>query len=514
MDRLTMKSADLKQTNIEKMAQLFPQVITEVRDERGKLKRAIDFELLKQELADEIVDGDNERYLFTWPGKKEAILASNTPTDKVLRPVMEESSDWENTENVYIEGDNLEVLKILQNSYMGKVKCIYIDPPYNTGKDFIFKDDFSMCTSQYNLRTSQYNCGCTVEENEADGRFHSGWLTMMYPRLKLARNLLKDDGVIFVSIDNNEVYNLQRMMNEIFGESNYIETFIWTKTCTPPSLSNKSRKTAEYVLCYEKNVSNIKYFGEKLDNGDAPLLNTGNPVRVLKFPKGTIRFTFCQEGRISAGKYNKVEVLNDFCIKEGLNESEVSLKGEFKWTAEFLLNEIKKGTYFIIKSSSRFSVRFQRVNCEGRFKAPTNMVEVELNKNNAVGTNESAVKELETLGMGRCFDYPKPVSLVKKAINMVVKDEKEAIILDFFSGSATTAHAVMEINANDTGSRKFIMVQKQEIIPIDSIAYKAGFKDICNIGRERIRRAAKKLKDDVGADIDYGFKVYRLESPI
>lgn len=513
MDRLRMKWADLRKNNIEKIAQLFPQVITEVRDKSGKLKRAIDFELLKQELADEIVNGDEERYLFTWPGKREAILSSNTPTNKVLTPVIEESWDWDNTENLYIEGDNLEVLKLLQNSYSGKVKCIYIDPPYNTGKDFIFKDDFSMCTSQYQMRTSQYNSDNTTGENEADGRFHSDWLTMMYPRLKLARNLLRDDGVIFVSIDNNEVYNLQRMMNEIFGESNYIETFIWTKTSTPPSLSNKSRKTAEYILCYEKNVSNIKYFGGELENGDAPLLNTGNPVRVLMFPKSTIRFTFCQEGRIIAGKYDKVEVLNDFYIKEGVNDCEVLLKGEFKWSPEFLANEIEKGTYFIVKSSSRFSIRFQRVNCEGRYKAPTNMIEVELNKHNGVGTNESAVKELEALGMGRCFDYPKPLSLIKKIINMVVKEEKEAIILDFFSGSATTAHAVMDINAKDNGARKYIMVQKPELIPEDSIAYKAGFRNICNIGRERIRRSAKKLKEETGASIDYGFKVYRLEAP-
>lgn len=234
MDKIAMKSDNLKQINIERIAQFFPNVITEVRDDSGKLKRAIDFDLLKQELTSEIVDGENERYQVSWPGKKEAIRLSNIPSDKVLRPIKEDSVDWENTQNLYIEGDNLEVLKLLQESYMNKIKCIYIDPPYNTGKDFIYKDDFSMGTTQYFAKCRQdENCNRLSEDSEVHGRFHSGWLTMMYPRLKLARNLLQDDGVIFVSIDNNELYNLQWMMNEIFGESNYVETFIWTKTCTP-----------------------------------------------------------------------------------------------------------------------------------------------------------------------------------------------------------------------------------------------------------------------------------------
>lgn len=508
MDKLTIKSDDCTQINIKRLAQLFPNVITEVRDESGKLKRAVDFDLLKQELAGEIVDGDNERYQISWPGKKKAVLLSNTPTDKTLIEVREESVDWDTTENLYIEGDNLDVLKIMQKSYQSKVKCIYIDPPYNTGKGFIYKDDFSMSTNQYFERGYQEECNTSVK-NETGGRFHSGWLSMMYSRLKLARNLLKDDGVIFVSIDNNELYNLQRIMNEIFGESNYVETFIWTKTYTPPSLSNKSRKTAEYVLCYEKNISKLKYYGEKLDNGDAPLINTGNPVRVLNFPKGTIRFTFCQDCSFSAGNYGKVEVLSDFCVRDGLNDSEVSLKGEFKWTDEFLLDEIKNGTYFIIKSS-KFSIRFQRAHREGRFKTPTNMLDIELNKVNGVGSNENAVKELELLGMGRCFDYPKPVSLIMKIINMVTKDDKDGIVLDFFSGSATTAHAVMELNAHDAGRRKFIMVQKPEQVPVDSIAHKEGYENICQIGKERILRAAKKLKEETGADVDYGFRVYRL----
>lgn len=508
MDEFTMMSADLVQTNIEKIARLFPNVITEALDESGKLRRAVDFELLKQELMYEIVDSENERYQILWPGKKEAVLLSNMPTDKTLRSVKEESINWENTQNQYVEGDNLEVLKLMQNSYQNKVKCIYIDPPYNTGKDFIYKDDFSIRMSQYLVKTGQDEN--MQREGESDGRFHSHWLTMMYSRLKLARNLLSDDGVIFVSIDNNELYNLQIMMNEIFGESNYVETFLWTKTSTPPSLSNKSRKTAEYVLCYEKNISNLKYYGDELRNGDAPLLNTGNPVRVLNFPKGIIKFTFCSDGRFSAGYYGKVEVVNDFEVRNGVNDSEVSLRGEFKWTNEFMLNEISIGTYFVIKSQ-KFSIRFQRVASGYRFKAPNNLIDIELNKNNGVGTNESAVKELELLGMERCFDYPKPVSLIKKIINMVLRDEKEAIILDFFSGSATTAHAVMALNAADSGRRKYIMVQKPEQIPADCRAHKAGYRDICQIGKERIRRAAKHIKEETDADIDYGFRVYRLD---
>ncbi len=505
MERVSIELDGLIRSNVEKVGQLFPNVIKEAKDENGKLIKSIDFELLKQELEGQIINEDYDRYQLSWPGKKEAISLANTPTPKVLKAIKEESSHWDSTGNLYIEGDNLDALKILQKSYIDKVKCIYIDPPYNTGKDFIYKDDFSMGANRYLEKTGQN----LSSDNEFDGRFHSNWLTMMYSRLKLARNLLQDDGVIFVSIDNNELYNLQIMMNEIFGESNYVETFIWTKTSTPPSLSNKSRKTAEYVLCYEKRLSGMKYYGTKLDNGDAPLLNTGNPVRVLNFPKGTIRFTFLKDGRFSAGQYNRVELLNDFEIKEGTNNEEVFLKGEFKWTKDFMLKEIQKGTYFIVKSS-KFLIRFQRANNEERFKPPTNLLNVELNKNSGVGTNENAVKELELLGMGRCFDYPKPLSLIKKILNMVIKDDKEALVLDFFSGSATTAHAVMELNASDGGRRRYIMVQKPELIPSDCRAYEAGYNDICQIGKERILRAAKKIKEETGANIDYGFKAYKL----
>lgn len=506
MEEISIKPYHIIQSNIEKIAQLFPNVITEAIDANGKLKKVIDFQLLRQELSGEIIDGEYDRYQLSWPGKKEAIFLASSPTTKVLREEREESIDWENTGNLYIEGDNLDVLKILQKSYMNKIKCIYIDPPYNTGKDFIYKDDFRMGANRYLEKTGKN----LLEGNESNGRFHSNWLTMMYPRLKLARNLLRDDGVIFVSIDNNELYNLQIIMNEIFGESNYVETFIWTKTSTPPSLSNKSRKTAEYILCYEKNISGMKYYGTKLDNGDAPLLNTGNPMRVLNFPKGSIRFTFLEEGRFNAGKYGRVEVLKDFDVKKGTNIEEVLLKGEFKWTKEFMLSEIQKGTYFIVRSP-KFSIRFQRPDGEERYKPPANLLDIELNKNNGVGTNENAVKELEALGMKGCFDYPKPLSLIKKILNMVIKDDKDAIVLDFFSGSATTAHAVMELNASDNGRRKYIMVQKPEQIPEDCIAYKSGYRDICQIGKERILRAAKSIKEQTGVNIDYGFKVYKLE---
>ena len=506
MDRTSMNPYDILQSNIEKIGQLFPNVITEIIDESGKLKKAIDFQLLRQELEGGVIDGDFDRYQLLWPGKKEAMLLSNVPTTKVLKAEKEESIDWDSTENLYIKGDNLDVLKILQKSYMNKIKCIYIDPPYNTGKDFIYKDDFRMGANSYLKKTGKK----LFEGNESDGRFHSNWLNMMYPRLKLARRLLREDGVIFVSIDNNELHNLQIIMNEIFGESNYVETFIWTKTSTPPSLSSKSRKVAEYILCYEKNISGIKYYGTKLENGDAPLLNTGNPVRELSFPKGSIRFTYLDEGYFSAGRYNRVELLKDFEVKNGTNKEEVWLKGEFKWTKEFLFHEIKRGTYFVVKSP-KFSIRFQRPYYQDRFKPPANLLDVELNKNSGVGTNESAVKELELLGMKGYFDYPKPLSLIKKILNMVIKDEKEAIVLDFFSGSATTAHAVMELNASDGGQRKYIMVQKPEQIPRGCKAYKAGYRDISEIGKERILRAAKSIKEETKANIDYGFRVYRLE---
>ena len=500
------KTPDIAEKNIEKLKKIFPEIVTEEK---------IDFDKLQQLLGEYLEDSD-ERYNFTWNGKGRALCLSQTPSLGTLRPCKEESKDWDTTENLYIEGDNLEVLKLLQKSYYGKIKMIYIDPPYNTGKDFVYSDNFHDSLENYKRITGQLDEeGNRISTNpETSGRYHTDWLNMMYPRLRLARNLLTDNGAIFISINDNEVHNLRKICDEVFGEDNFIDYFLWTKTSTPPSLSNKSRKTVEFVLCYEKEKNNYRYYGNELDNGDAPLLNTGNPRKSLTFPIGTINLTFVESGVFKAGKYGKVELMNDLVVKDGKNSNEAILNAEFKWSQDNINEEISRGTYFLIKTD-KFSIRFQRVDNEGKYKTPNNFINIELNKEKGIGTNESAVKELESLGLNGMFDYPKPISLIESIIKMIIKEDKEAIILDFFSGSATTAHAVMQLNAEDGGNRKFIMVQLPETTDEKDEAYKAGFMNICEIGKERIRRAGEKIKEEKGLEaqnLDIGFKVLKLDT--
>ncbi len=511
MTKLKMQTPDLTAQNIEKIAELFPNCITETVDENGQPKRAVDFPMLKQMLSGEVLDGD-EAYEFTWVGKKASIVEANRPIRKTLRPYIEESRNWDETENLYIEGDNLEVLKLLQESYLGKVKMIYIDPPYNTGNDFIYRDDFRQSAAEYDEESGVFD----EDENrlfkntDSNGRFHSDWCSMIYPRLMLARNLLSDDGAIFISIDDNEQDNLKKICDEVFGASNFSATFIWTKTSTPPALSYKCRKTVEYILAYEKKLNNIKYFGSPLDGGDAPLLNAGNPKKTLLFPACSIHFNIIENGIIKAGAKERLFLDDDIIIENGINQNDVKMTGEFKWEQNTLFNEIKQGTYFLVKSD-KFAIRFQRENITDSYKTPTNYLEIELNKKNGVGTNESADKELASLGLKQYFDYSKPYSLIQSITNMICKKEEQAIVLDFFSGSATTAHAVMQLNAEDGGNRKFIMVQLPEPCDEKSEAYKAGYKNICEIGKERIRRAGDKIKAETGADIDYGFRVFKVD---
>ncbi len=513
MDKMRMESVDMTARNIERIGALFPNCITETVGEDGKMKKAINFDLLRQMLSGDVLEGD-EAYEFTWVGKKAAIVEANKPIRKTLRPCKEDSVNWDTTENLYIEGDNLEVLKLLQESYLGKVKMIYIDPPYNTGSDsFVYADNFAMEIDEYETEAGLYDEDGNrlfKENNASNPRFHSDWLSMMYSRLMLARNLLADDGVIFISIDENEVDNLQKVCNEIFGEKNYAATFIWTKTSTPPALSYKCRKTVEYVLAYEKKWSPIKYFGAPLDGGDVPLLNTGNPKKTLLFPAGSIHFTFMDEGVVPAGVKDKVELLDELRVKNGRNENDVRFVGEFKWEQATLNDEVNNGTYFVIKTA-KYSIRFQRQNLEDSFKTPTNFLNIELNKEAGVGTNESAVKELSELGLDRCFDYTKPYSLIETVANMVCKNDSEAIILDFFSGSGTTAQAVMNMNAHDKGNRRFILVQLPETTDEKSVAKKMGFDTICEIGKERIRRAAKKISSEAPNKFDGGFRVFKLD---
>ena len=346
---------------------------------------------------------------------------------------------------------------------------------------------------------------------------------MMYPRLVLARDLLSDDGALFVSIDERELQSLQAICDEVFGSNNRVATFVWTKTSTPPSLSNKNRKTVEYLLAYEKRAdSSRKYFGSKLDNGDAPLLNSGNPIRSLRFPRGSIRFTYMLNGTVSPAPCQRVRLDGDLLVENGVNATDVTLRAEFKWSQPMLDAELEKGTYLIVKSE-QLSMRFQRQDDGASFKAPNN--NLELNKASGVGTNEKAVSELDALGLSGLFDYPKPTSLVKSCLSMLCKTRDDALVLDFFSGSSSTAHAVMHLNAEDGGNRKFIMVQLPEVCDEKSEAAKAGYKNICEIGKERIRRAGAKIAAEVeesNAQLklgeepkkvpDIGFRVLKIDS--
>jgi len=498
MNKLTMKSTDLTQVNIDKIAELFPNVITEARDEQGKIKRAVDFDLLRQELSDVLVEGDKERYQLTWPGKKEAIFTANLPVDKTLRPVKEESIGWDTTQNMYIEGDNLEVLKLLQESYLNKVKCIYIDPPYNTGKDFIYKDDFRESPEEYLEESGQIDDkgNRLIQNTESNGRFHSDWLTMQYSRLKVAKNLLRDDGVIFISIDDKEMHNLRKLCDEIFGSGNFIASIVWEKIHTRKNSAKYFSESHDYILCYAKNKVNdsndVGWVRKLLRREDSSMytnpdddpkgpwkpdpIYANNPYDadyeiikpngvILKKPQG-------KYWRYSKQTIDKAIIENR--ILWGKDESYPTLKR--------YLSEVQDGLVPITLFSRDFA------------------------GDNAYGNNE--LKAL--MGNDKLFSYPKPTKLIKRLLEITV--ESKDLVLDFYSGSASAAHAILEYNAENNLDVRFIMVQLPESIDDSSDAYKAGYKNICEIGKERIRRAAKKIKEETGADIDYGFRVYRVDS--
>ena len=516
MDKMKMESVDMTEKNIEKIGELFPSCITEAKDENGNLKKAINFEMLKQLLSKDVIDGD-EAYEFTWVGKKASIVEANKPIRKTLRPCKEESVNWDDTENLYIEGDNLEVLKLLQESYLGKVKMIYIDPPYNTGNDFIYNDDFKMTGEEYADETGELDeeGNRLFRNTDSNGRFHSEWCSMIYSRLMLARNLLSDDGVIFISIDDNEVDNLKKICDEVFGSSNFIGQWNWYKSATPPNLSKKIKKNIEYILCYEKIKNSNKYAGiHKSSKSSNGLLNQTNSFHKLIFPQNCIE-TALDDGIYYAGKYGtdkyEINLLKDAEVKNKIFTSEVHLEGKFKWGQENLEKEIKKGTKISIRTRT-FSPSYDKTEYDP--EVPPNFIDAKVN----VGTTEEAGKALDLLfEKVHCFDYPKPIDLLKYLIGFI--DTENSVILDFFSGSATTAHAVMQLNAEDGGNRKFIMVQLPEKTDEKSEAYKAGYKNICEIGKERIRRAGKKILEESGdnsiinsqnSTLDVGFRVLKL----
>ena len=481
INKLGMESEDIVDDNIKKIQELFPDCVTETAD---GLK--INYEQLKQELSKDIVDDKKERYELTWPGKKEAILEANTPTTKTLRPIRKKSVDFDNTQNIYIEGDNLEALKILQESYLGKVKCIYIDPPYNTGNDFIYKDNFKKDLNEEGQDSGELDeeSNKLIANQQSNGRFHSDWLSMMYPRLKLAKNLLTDDGVIFISIDDNESDNLKKVCDEIFGQGSFIAQCVRKRRDSQANLSKNISPIHEYVLIYSKSggevlnkvSANIDESSYKNPDNDPrgpyvtmPCTNKGGAKYSVITPTGKI---IEEEWRFTKDTYEKLYNDNKIVFpKNGEGKPRYKL---------FLADKKNEG---------------QLANTWWDF----------------LSSNQEATRELKKFfGDSIIFDMPKPVELIKFCLALC--SNKNSIILDFFSGSATTAQAVMQLNAEDDGNRKFFMIQLPEKCDEKSEAYKLGYKTICDIGEERIRRAGKKILKETNADIDYGFRVYKIDS--
>lgn len=511
MNKFDPTSHNITDEKKAELKSLFPEAFTE---------QGIDFDRLKA-LLGEVVESGPERYSFTWPGKSEAIRAAQLSSMGTLSPDKESSVDWDTTENLYLEGDNLEILKLLQKSYTGKVKMIYIDPPYNTGKDFVYPDNYGEGLKTYLEYTGQVDGqGKKISTNvETDGRYHSKWLNMMYPRLMLARNLLKEDGIIFLSIDDNEVFNLRKLCDEIFGGDNFVAEFVWIRKKKGAFLSKKVRKMTEYVLCYQKMDNELKFFGEDAySDKQQPIVKRTNSLKQLIFPANLIK-TKLEDGNyevINNTEQTGVSFLNPFVVKEGVVLNELKTEARYVWTQEFLNEEIIKGTDIFL--STKFGFNVLRHDQEEKTKTPSTLI----SKENNVGTNEDASMEIANLfnsEMGDVFDYAKPSSLIKYLINIVASEDKNALILDFFAGSGTTAHAVMQLNAEDDGNRKFILSQLPEPILDDSGTRKARYKNIAEIGKERIRLAGVKILEEYAdtvkareTPLDTGFKTYRLTS--
>ena len=494
MDKMKFETPDLTSENIAKIAALFPNCVTEAADGHGGIKRAINFELLKQMLSPDVVDGD-ERYEFTWVGKKAAIVEANKPIRKTLRPCVEESKDWDTTENLYIEGDNLEVLKLLQESYLGKVKMIYIDPPYNTGNDFIYADDFMRSQEEENEQMGMYD----EDENrlfkntDTNGRFHSDWCSMIYSRLMLARNLLTDDGVIFISIDDNEIENLKKCCEEVFGESNFIANIIWKHTQQSKNDEPHFSRQYNHTLVYAKMKSDLPHFYFERTEEDNK--NYSNPD---SDPKGLWR-----SGDVRSPNYRKTLCYSITAPDGSIIQPPAN---GWRWSEESLQEKITTGEIKFKPDNSGIIRKIYLCDQPGR--TPENLWE-----GSRFGTTRQAAAMIKELFDGvQVFDTPKPIELICKMLEIATYDQ--SIVLDFFSGSATTAHAVMQLNAEDGGHRKFIMVQLPEPCDEASEAYKAGYKTICEIGKERIRRAGNKIKSEspmTTQDLDIGFRVLKLD---
>lgn len=512
-----MKSRDVVGGNVEKIAALFPHCVTERIGKNGTAELAIDFDKLRAELSNDVLDDGEERYQFTWPDKRAASRLANEPVNLTLRPCREESVDFDTTENLYIEGDNLDVLKVLRETYLGRVKMIYIDPPYNTGNDFVYNDDFAQGKEDFEQNSGLFDAegNQTIDpmqrNTEANGRFHTDWLNMIYPRLKVARDLLTEDGVIFISMDDSEIENITKVCNEVFGEQNFIGQWNWFKSATPPNLSKKIKKNIEYILAYQKGGNQDVFRGiQKTSSSDDPITKPQNSIKTLVFKPGTLHAKF-KDGTIQPGIYGTDkfpnELLDELHIVNGVNSNEVRFANRFIWLQDTLERQIKEGTRINLSKSLVISYKKAAYNAE----VPPNFIDEKV----GVETTENAGRYLDAMIGPKIFDYPKPVSLMAYLINFFIEKDENATILDFFSGSASTAESVITLNAKDKGNRRFIMVQLPEKTEIDSNAYKAGFSNICEIGKERIRRAGRKVKEEAGLqgqDLDTGFRVLKLDS--
>lgn len=503
MDKLKMHSPNLTEDNIARIREMFPGCVTEAKGEDGRVNLAVDFDQLRQELSNSIVDGPQERYHLNWPGKREALLTTNVPIAKTLRPCREESVDFDTTKNLFIEGDNLDALKLLQETYLGKVKMIYIDPPYNTGNDFIYEDDFAESPEEYLRRSNQKDeqGGRLTANTISSGRFHSAWLTMMYSRLRLARNLLADDGLIFISIDEGEASNLKLACDEIFGPDNFVEQIAWKNKYGSGALTKGFANVHEYIFVYSKNqVSNLA----------APLDDEQRSAYKLRDENYDIRGGYITQPLATNSKDDRPNL--QYTIHH--NGRQIKPKKQWIWSEERFLSAYKKGEIVINESNGKFSVRSkQYLRDEKGFERLGKPISLLSGPFNQDGTKE--IKELFD-GVA-IFGFPKPTKLIQYFASFVVNDspDKDFIVLDFFSGSGSTADAVMRLNAADGGNRKFIVAQLPEDCPKESEAFKAGYKTIAEVSKERIRRAGKKIKDENAENSrtpDVGFRVFKIET--
>ena len=504
MDKLRMQTANKADENFRKLAAMFPNAVTETINENGEVVRAIDKDVLMQEISCTVVDGNEERYQFTWPDKKKSVLLANAPINKTLRPVREDetvptgadsegkpycssgSVDFDTTENLYIEGDNLEVLKLLQETYLGKIKMIYIDPPYNTGNDFVYEDDFAQSTDEYLANSGQFDedGNRMVQNTESNGRFHTDWLNMIDPRLKLAKDLLTDDGMVLISIDDCEQDNLRRLCDEVFGRRNFVDTLIWKKRYGGGAKEKYFVSLHEYVLVYCRNIDSLNELFVPLSDESAERYYSKRDSKYVT--RGGYRTHPLEAGKAMDARPNLIYPI------PAPDGTMIMPKKQWLWSKERVMEALKNDDIEIVMGKDGWVVSSkQYLREEDGSIRPAKMLSIIDDVYTQHGTNEM----IQIMGNAKIFQYPKPSAFIKKLVS-VVTESKDEYVMDFFSGSAATAHAVMQLNAEDKGHRKFIMVQLPEVTDEKSEAYKAGYKTICEIGKERIRRAGQKIQEE------------------